>query len=374
MQGESYVEIKGRFPHGRYLSFNSYKPPLAALDAIADYEIEPDPGSTNPFRPDADRTVRNRSYTVRVVNKAPPESAREANTLYGGGSGFAGFVLRVYKPDRGLDASGGVGLPTLTLVAADGTRTPIPQCPDTPPLDQGLNQVEANAGVGLPPPGTGLAFRNPPRWHKFTNNVSLMTDLALDNDATQGAVADPLTDEFDARLRGRRDRRDEPQQLRLYGLLARPRAGAGAARKDARRGGHVRGESRRWGAGSLATGRSAATAFRPSITPASTTRASRWMRTGDTRSRCRAPRRGRPRLRRAVAWAGSRAASGAQTHLFVRHLLASPDFAEALQNVEPGNEEVQMGEYYPRGTYYARQSRGRTAGLRVPARRLASTP
>ena len=145
---------------------------------------------------------RDRSYTVRVVNTPPPETGRESNTLYGGGSDFAGFVLRVYKPDRGLDASGGVGLPTLTIVAADGPRTTIPQCPDAGPLDRGLSQVEANAGVALPPPGTGLAFRNPPRWHKFTNNTSLMTDLALDNEATRGAAADPLTDQFDARLPG----------------------------------------------------------------------------------------------------------------------------------------------------------------------------
>ena len=64
-------------------------------------------------------------------------------------------------------------------------------------------------------------------------------------------------------------------------------------------------------------------------------------------------RAARHRYAAPAASAGSRAAPGAQTHLFVRHLLASPDFAEALQHVEPGHEEAQMGDYYPRGTYYA---------------------
>src|SRR6266568_3702415 len=50
------LRITGRYPHARYFSFNVYDNLQRPLDAIADAEIRPDPGSTNPFLPGADRT------------------------------------------------------------------------------------------------------------------------------------------------------------------------------------------------------------------------------------------------------------------------------------------------------------------------------
>jgi hypothetical protein len=39
--------------------------------------------------------------------------------------------------------------------------------------------------------------------------------------------------------------------------------------------------------------------------------------------------------------------------LILRNMLPDPSFAEAIQNASPGTEAATLGEYYPRGTYYA---------------------
>src|SRR3954467_8926039 len=43
------LRITGRYPHARYFSFNVYDQAQRPLDALADVEIGPDPGSANPF-------------------------------------------------------------------------------------------------------------------------------------------------------------------------------------------------------------------------------------------------------------------------------------------------------------------------------------
>jgi hypothetical protein len=67
------LEIKGDYPHARYFSFNAYDAAARPVDALADVEVVPDEGSSNPFLPGADRTVDNRSYTLRAVAGARPE-------------------------------------------------------------------------------------------------------------------------------------------------------------------------------------------------------------------------------------------------------------------------------------------------------------
>src|SRR2546423_538700 len=67
-----HADLMGRFPHARYISFIDYDAASRAIDGIADYEIAPDPGSTNPFEPLADRTATQRSYVVHVRNEVMP--------------------------------------------------------------------------------------------------------------------------------------------------------------------------------------------------------------------------------------------------------------------------------------------------------------
>src|SRR5690348_17083229 len=51
------IRITGRYPHARYMSFNVYDNLQRPLDAVADVELAPDPGSTNPFAVGASRTA-----------------------------------------------------------------------------------------------------------------------------------------------------------------------------------------------------------------------------------------------------------------------------------------------------------------------------
>src|SRR3954468_12489965 len=75
------LTIKGWFPHARYTSFTSYDAALRSADGLPDIAIAPDHGSTNPFVAGAWRLAKKRSYTVHVVQGAPPVK-RGRNTLY----------------------------------------------------------------------------------------------------------------------------------------------------------------------------------------------------------------------------------------------------------------------------------------------------
>src|SRR5438270_907391 len=104
----SSLTIKGQFPHARYTSYTSYDTALRSADGLPDVAIAPDRGSTNPFVAGSSRTTKRRSYTVHVVQGAPP-ARRAPNTLYtssadGSRTGSTFLVaLRIYEPDRGLD-------------------------------------------------------------------------------------------------------------------------------------------------------------------------------------------------------------------------------------------------------------------------------
>ena len=121
--------INGRYPRARYMEFALYRPdPLgsftATSEAIADDEIEPNPGSVNPFVPGNPRLGENRDYTVRIVAAEPParREDRKPNTLYGGSQGLLQMCLRTYLPDVKRDATGDAGLPECEGMLADGTR------------------------------------------------------------------------------------------------------------------------------------------------------------------------------------------------------------------------------------------------------------
>jgi hypothetical protein len=126
--GELWLE--GRYPHARYASFNLYNPRLEPIDALADVEILPQPGSLQPFAVGARRDAEARDYRVRVIAAVPPEDPgqRQPNTLYSyvaAGeqrlpSPLAVVIYRVYVEDAGYDLSGGVGLPQLALPLVNG--------------------------------------------------------------------------------------------------------------------------------------------------------------------------------------------------------------------------------------------------------------
>jgi hypothetical protein len=170
------LRIQGEFPHARYISFNVYDQAQRPIDALADVEIKPDPGSRNPFRTQAKRTAEQRSYTAFVDFGPRPEDPadRAPNTLYTGtGQGGApnvngALIYRVYIPDAGRDETGGTGIPTVTMEAADGGPASPSACGDfAKPPGPGVNQGAAASDAELPLPGRPAA--DPPAWRKFVN-------------------------------------------------------------------------------------------------------------------------------------------------------------------------------------------------------------
>jgi hypothetical protein len=199
-----HAELSGEFPHARYISFIAYDPATRAIDGIADHAIAAAPGSTNPFLAGADRTAGKRSYTVNVRNEVLPTDPggnprRAPNTIYTERSDqptktsratqTAMVIYRVYEPDAGLDITGGVGLPRVSLVSDAGSqRLDVPACPDhSLPSTQALTDVLAGAGPGAGNdslPSTKLGGRNPPAWIRYTNAVNGVANGALNNDLT----------------------------------------------------------------------------------------------------------------------------------------------------------------------------------------------
>jgi hypothetical protein len=130
------IVLHGQFPHARFFSLTTSSVIGVIRGHLYDVDIKPDPGSTNPYLPGANRNATHRSFTVTVVDQPDPGPGLEApNTLYGGvagqapGAGPLLIVERVYLPDSGRDFSGGVGVPAASYVDANGvTSTDTAAC------------------------------------------------------------------------------------------------------------------------------------------------------------------------------------------------------------------------------------------------------
>jgi len=126
------LELRGRFPHARQMSFNLHRASdNAALGSASDVELVPARGSANPYRPGARRDARQRDYRVAVDPWAPPGRAGTIGASLADDRPFEGRLLyRMYLPDRAAPG-GGVALPELWKVAPDGTRARLGgACPD----------------------------------------------------------------------------------------------------------------------------------------------------------------------------------------------------------------------------------------------------
>lgn len=118
------VTLHGQFPHSRFFSLTSYvtRGTESGLPAtsIYDSQINPDPGSVNPYRPGEDRRAKNRSYTITVSGQTTPAEPAP-NTLYVGQESKTGetqqveMIMRIYRPDKNLEANAGVPLPSPTV-------------------------------------------------------------------------------------------------------------------------------------------------------------------------------------------------------------------------------------------------------------------
>ncbi len=181
------LTLKGRYPHARYMSVTAYDPRTKAVSSLYDEQIQPDPGSVNPFVVGASRTATSRAWTVKVAFLQPGQQpSAAANTLSTGFTPRGGtpasdffLVYRVYLPDRGRDQAGGEPLPAVTVSAPPLPDQPLPACPGGNPPPGTANG--AFAGTGGPaslPPDAGTPR---PVWHKFYN---VPTSAAQSPDST----------------------------------------------------------------------------------------------------------------------------------------------------------------------------------------------
>lgn len=171
------LELDGRFPSARYASFITYGPYGGVVDVLTDVDITAADGDTNPFDDSVESSDDAHQYTVIVGNEDADDAANLMNATAapgsdaatriadidpdadestasdpgaenllgsGGGEGTPGILMyRVYVPDDAADASGGVGLPAITVVGTDGDREAVPTCDEPGPNPRGLELTEA---------------------------------------------------------------------------------------------------------------------------------------------------------------------------------------------------------------------------------------
>jgi hypothetical protein len=126
------LELQADFTYSRYQSLISYNGKGVPIDSLADYLIEPETGSVNPFVVGNNRNDKKRAYKVQIKSESLPFSRDEGvkltgeqrNTLYA--PFYAGnqqtIIYRIYVPNKGLDVDGGVDLPYPVLTLEDGSK------------------------------------------------------------------------------------------------------------------------------------------------------------------------------------------------------------------------------------------------------------
>jgi hypothetical protein len=192
----SSLTLHFTYPHARYFQFALYKWEhntfVSTGEALAGKDIEPDPGSINPFRVGANRLAEPRNFTLRILAAAAPGDPKQGarNTLYAGSDGGElQFVARIYLPDQGWDGAGwglasapssGRGLPTYEGQLADGTKLTASEVVErfAQPFEGELAQpltaeqwgelVQAKTNDPTLAPATAPA-RQEPRWEKYWN-------------------------------------------------------------------------------------------------------------------------------------------------------------------------------------------------------------
>lgn len=362
-----HVDLVGTFPHARYISFITYDPASRAIDGIADVEIAPQPGSTNPFVLHADRTDPSRSYVVHVRNEVAPAGPRAQNTIYterpeqptktSRPTNTALLVYRLYEADRAYaslgDITGGVGLPEVRLVADDGSGTrDVPDCDDRSLPDLGITQQLADNGPGAGNdnlPGTKLGSRNPPIWIRYTNAVNGVGNGVLNNDRT-GDLARPLLDATNTVPSGGFYENVHNAYMTAFDssafgdiLVFRARAPTTPDTFDDSK--HMEGgDLRYWSICSNMSSTQYLACIKDDDTPLDHSHSfTLVISTKATRPATAGPGCD-------IAWLPKGPLPSAP--IILRNMLPDPSFAQAIQHATQGTEAATLGPYYPRGFYF----------------------
>ena len=122
----STVIVDGRYPNARFFNLSTYQATGTLVDSMDDASIEAASG-VNPFDvklpPPKDKTLN--TYRLQISRA----SASSGNTLGFGASRLQFIVYRVYAADSSYDRTGGAQVPSVTLVAPNGTSRQLRSCP-----------------------------------------------------------------------------------------------------------------------------------------------------------------------------------------------------------------------------------------------------
>lgn len=118
------LTISGSFPEARFFSLNTYDDTFGAFtvngvsSALVDYQIDPDPGSINPWQSSA-ASGETEQYTVVAQDEIPGSSNGLPIAPSGTVANSLGYlILRVYLPEGAFSE---VPLPTITAAGPAGT-------------------------------------------------------------------------------------------------------------------------------------------------------------------------------------------------------------------------------------------------------------
>ncbi|MGH8454011.1 MAG: hypothetical protein ACRESW_05610 [Nevskiales bacterium] len=353
------LRVEGRFPQARYFSFNVYDPLLRPVDAVTDYELLPRQPGTNPYRTAG--TVPGANY-IAYLRPAPRPEMPEANTLYSGSIALPGgqslpfnptitLIYRIYLPE--LDGSGGVPLPTLTLETADGSQVPVrfhmspcqPLPPDGAPgiLNQAIRESSLPSQAGFLPFPLAAAEPRAVRFYGLPETARVLLSNALGqevppNPLTAGDGGGFLSNVDNAYVTFMASR----DKGSLYVVRAKAPSYARVP-TDAPNG---PAQLRYW---SLCTNEFVTQRFAACTHDAQVPVDAQGYFTLVVSDPEQMPVNALPD--NGVLWLPWGAAYYDSVFIY-RHMLPSPHFAEAVQNIPYGTPpEVVMGEYYPRAAY-----------------------
>jgi hypothetical protein len=109
--GES-LTLLGTYPSARFMAITLYDATGDTVAQLSDFQIEPEPGSANPYAEADPPAGSGRSWRLRVVPAGSPEAG--PNVLYVPSGQRAGWlVARVYLGNPPGDPQGGVPLPSI---------------------------------------------------------------------------------------------------------------------------------------------------------------------------------------------------------------------------------------------------------------------
>ncbi|MGZ4530905.1 MAG: hypothetical protein ACXVGN_00340 [Mycobacteriaceae bacterium] len=127
-----HFQLTGRYPKASWFNFQTFDDAMGTTGEIHDVQIQPNPGSVNPFRPRQRYQPAHAAYTVNVRDVPPAQRKSGTHVLYGGyrDDPKTGGLIHthtdfvVYQVLGALDRSqrGGAPLPRLAWVV-DNPRT-----------------------------------------------------------------------------------------------------------------------------------------------------------------------------------------------------------------------------------------------------------